>query len=303
MGRMDKETDKRKTALAAVISANTIWGFSFMATSLALKHLSVPMLLSMRFTGSFVIMLAVIISGRAHVSIKGKPVGLFLLMGLCEPVVYFLAETYGVKYTTSSFSGLTLSLIPITTAVLSSFILREHLSARKLMWIVCSVAGVALISVNQTGSGVIQAKGVFFLLISMLAASFFSILSRHISGSFTSFERTFIMMLMGCAVFTGMALIQEGPSYSRIFFWALSQREVVLPLLFLSAVCSVIAFFCLNYGMTYLEVSRAVVFTNITPVVSVIAGTALLGEPFSAVYLIGMILILTGLVMVNRIND
>ena len=55
--------------------------------------------------------------------------------------------------------------------------------------------------------------------------------------------------------------------------------------------------------MTYLEVSRAVVFTNITPVVSVIAGTALLGEPFSAVYLIGMILILTGLVMVNRIKD
>ena len=75
MGRMDKETDKTKTALAAVIAANTIWGFSFMATSLALKHLSVPMLLSMRFTGSFVIMLAVIISGRAHVSIKGKPVG------------------------------------------------------------------------------------------------------------------------------------------------------------------------------------------------------------------------------------
>ena len=216
MGRMDKETDKTKTALAAVIAANTIWGFSFMATSLALKHLSVPMLLSMRFTGSFVIMLAVIISGRAHVSIKGKPVGLFLLMGLCEPVVYFLAETYGVKYTTSSFSGLTLSLIPITTAVLSSFILREHLSARKLMWIVCSVAGVALISVNQTGSGVIQAKGVFFLLISMLAASFFSILSRHISG-FSMRQRIFQVVAIISLCMRGVML-----ESIRISSWWLS---------------------------------------------------------------------------------
>jgi drug/metabolite transporter (DMT)-like permease len=91
--------------------------------------------------------------------------------------------------------------------------------------------------------------------------------------------------------------------WACIFAAALSQREVLLPLLFLAAVCSVIAFFCLNYGMTYLEVSRAVVFTNITPVVSVIAGTALLGEPFPAVCVAGMILILTGLFMVNRIKD
>ena len=303
MVKEDKNRDKTKTALAAVIAANAIWGFSFMATSLALKHLSVSMLLSMRFTGSLVIMLAVIISGRAHFSIKGKPLGLFLLMGLCEPVIYFIAETYGVKHTNSSFSGLTLSLVPITTAALSAVILKEHLSLKKLMWIVCSVAGVALISVSQTSDGVIEAKGVLYLLISMLAASFYSILSRRVSVDFSSFERTFIMMLMGCAAFTGLALVQEGPSYGRIFAEALSQREVVLPLLFLSAVCSVIAFFCLNYGMTYLEVSRVVVFTNITPVVSVIAGTVLLGEPFPAVCVAGMILILTGLFMVNRIKD
>ena len=286
---MKEGKDKTKIAIAAAIAANGIWGFSFMATSLALKHLSVPMLLSMRFTGSFIIMLAVIISGRARVSIKGKPVGLFLLMGLCEPVIYFIAETYGVKHTNSSFSGLTLSLIPITTAALSA--------------VTCSVAGVALISVSQTSEGAIEAKGILYLLISMLAASFYSILSRRVSADFTSFERTFIMMLMGCAAFTGLALVREGPSYGRIFAAALSQREVVLPLLFLSAVCSVFAFFCLNYAMTYLEVSRAVVFTNITPVVSVIAGTALLGEPFPAVCVAGMILILTGLFMVNRIKD
>ena len=300
MERSAEHKDRTKAAVIAAVAANTIWGFSFMATSLALEHVSVPMLLSMRFSASFLIMLLVIASGRARVSIRNKPVGLFLLMGLCEPVIYFIAETYGIKYTSSSFSGLTLSLIPITTAVISSFVLREHLSARRLMWIFCSVAGVALISVSQTSDGLILPKGVFFLLVSMLAASFFSVLSRHVSGSFTSFERTFIMMFMGCVAFTGFALISEGPSYGTKFAAALTERQVMVPLIFLSLVCSVIAFFLINYAMTYLEVSRVVVFTNITPVVSVLAGTLLLGEPFSPVYLIGMVLILTGLYKVNR---
>lgn len=293
-------TDKTKTAMTAALAANVIWGFSFMATSLALEHTSVMMLLSLRFTVSFLIMLVVVLAGKARVNIKGKPVGLFLLMGLCQPVIYFIAETYGIKYTTSSFSGLTLSLIPITTAVISAFVLKERLSAKRLLWIICSVAGVALISVDQASDGSIQARGVLFLLISMLAASFFSVLSRSIADSFTSFERTFIMMLMGCVAFSGAALAEKGSAFPRAFTALLTDTHVMLPVLFLSVLCSVGAFFCINYAMTYLEVSRAVVFTNLTPVVSVLAGTMILGEPFSPAYLIGMILILTGLYMVNK---
>ncbi len=299
---MTDQRDNTNKAIAAAITANTIWGFSFMATSIALEYTSVAMLLSIRFTASFLLMLIILLTGKVSISLKGKPVGLFLLMGLCEPVIYFIAETYGIKYTTSSFSGLTLSLIPITTALLSAVFLREHLSAKKLMWIICSVAGVALISVNQTSEGTISAKGVIYLLISMAAASFFSIISRSIAGDFTSFERTFIMMLMGCAAFSGAAIISEGSGYGRLFIEAISNRSVLIAVIFLSVVCSVTAFFLLNYAMTYLEVSRAVVFTNITPVVSVLAGVILLGEPFSMIYLIGMVLILTGLWMVNRVS-
>lgn len=299
---MKDNSSKTKAALAAAIAANTIWGFSFMATTIALEYTSVAMLLSVRFTISFLIMLLIVLAGKGSVSIKNKPVGLFLLMGLCEPVIYFIAETYGVKYTTSSFSGLTLSLIPITTALLSSFFLKEHLSAKRLAWIACSVAGVILISVNQTGEGTVQGKGVLFLLVSMTAASFFSILSRSISGSFTSFERTFIMMLMGCVCFSALAAFEEGTRFVPEMAVLVRNSSFMLPILFLSVICSVTAFFCLNYAMTYLEVSRTVVFTNITPVVSVVAGTLFLGEPFSPVYLVGMVMILTGLYMVNRLQ-
>ena len=195
---------------------------------------------------------------------------------------------------------MTLSLIPITTALLSAVLIKEQLSAGRLLWICCSVAGVVLISVNQTGEGIIQARGVAYLLIAMLSASFFSILSRTIADDFTSFERTFIMMMMGSIAFTGAAIADKGSDYGSAFLSAVQNREVMIPVLFLSVICSIAAFYCINYAMTYLEVSRAVTFTNITPVISVLAGTVLLKEPFSLTYFVGIVMILTGLYMVNR---
>lgn len=289
-------------ALIAGITANVIWGFSFMATRIALGYTGVHMLLSLRFIASFLIMFVLAAAGIGKVNFKGKPVGLLLLMALCEPVIYFFAETYGVKFTTSSFSGLMISLIPITTALLSVVVIREHLTLKRFLWILCSVLGVILISVKQTSEGTISVKGIICLLIAIISASFFSILSRTLAGRFTSFERTFIMMLMGCICFTGTALIENRTDYIPAFAAAVTEPHVILPVLFLSLICSVTAFFCMNYAMTYLEVNRVVVFANITPVVSVIAGVLFLGEPFSAIFLVGIILILLGVYMVSKEN-
>ena len=110
------------------------------------------------------------------------------------------------------------------------------------------------------------------------------------------------MMLMGCIVFTGDALIKEKSGYGTALISALSDKYVLLPVLFLSALCSVAAFFCLNYAMSYLAVNQAVIFTNIVPIVSVVAGVLILGEPFSPSSLIGIVLILIGVYMVNKVE-
>lgn len=295
-----KEQSKTKIALFAALTANIIWGFSFMATRIAIGYTSPSMLLSIRFMVSFIIMLLLLVFGAGSISLKGKPIGRFLLMGLCEPVIYFIAETYGVKYTTASFSGLMISLIPIGTVLLSFFILKEPLSLRRLAWIIVSVSGVSIISLSQSSEGAISTKGIIFLLIAIVTASFYTILSRSIADKFTAFERTFIMMLMGFIAFTGMAVIDAGSGFGAALAAALREPHIILPVLYLSVISSVVAFFCMNYAISYLEVSRAVIFTNITPVVSVISGVVLLGEPFSFIYIIGIALILTGLIKVNQ---
>ena len=291
---MISSDNKEKKALLATAGFSTIFGFSFMASRIALMHTSADMLLTIRFTVSMLAMLILVLTGVFKVSLRGKPVGKFLILGICQPVIYFIGETAGIQYTNSSFAGVMISLIPIATAILSAVFLHERLSLRTLGWIVCSVIGVFIISTTQTGSGVVQPKGVLYLLLAVISASVFYLLSRSSADHFTPFERTFIMMVMGFAVFTGRAMISMGQTFPAAFIAGITDLHVMLPVLYLSLMSSVVAFLLQNYAVTYMDLSKITVFENIIPVISVVAGIIILGEPFSVIQLAGIGLILLG---------
>jgi drug/metabolite transporter (DMT)-like permease len=291
---MNKEENKHRRALLATAGFSTIFGFSFMASRISLQYTSVDMLLALRFTVSMLAMLLLVIFGAFRIDLKGKPVGRFLILGLCQPVLYFIGETSGIKYTNSSFAGVMISLIPVVTAILSAIFLHELISLRTLGWIICSVIGVAIISVTQTGSGAIQFKGILLLALAVIAASVFYLLSRSSSDTFTPFERTFIMMVMGFVSFTAIAVVRTGSDFLTQFAAGITDWHVMLPVLYLSLLSSVVAFMLQNYAVTYMELSRITVFENIIPVISVVAGIVFLGEPFSLIQLAGIAMILLG---------
>jgi drug/metabolite transporter (DMT)-like permease len=111
------------------------------------------------------------------------------------------------------------------------------------------------------------------------------------------------MMVMGLIFFTGTAIIQEGSSFAPLLLKAVSDKYVLLPVIYLSLLSSVVAFVMLNYSVTYLDAAKVTVFSNIIPVVSLIAGVLVLDEPFSASYLAGVVLILLGVYKVNSIQN
>jgi len=304
---MDRERDRTKPALIASAAYCTIFGFSFMASRIALSHTSADTLLAIRFLVSMLVMvlLTALFSRNDffRIDLKEKPVGRFILMGICQPVIYFIGETAGIQYTNSSFSGIMIALIPVVTVLLSSVFLNEKISAKTFGWILCSVAGAFVISAAQTGSGSVQLKGILFLMVAVVSAAVFYILSRSSADVFSPFERTFIMMLMGFVCFTAIAAARSGADFIPMMKAGLTDSGVMLPVLYLSVLSSVGAFLLQNYAITYLSVDKCTVFENIIPVVSVAAGVLFLGEPFSMMQLAGMALILLGVWKVSTAND
>ena len=94
-----QEKKKRTLSLVFALLAAVIFGMSFMFSKLALEVAKPTVLLAFRFITAFAAMSLVIgvnalvgkLRGRPlfAFSLKGKPIGYLILLGLIQPVLYF----------------------------------------------------------------------------------------------------------------------------------------------------------------------------------------------------------------------
>jgi len=294
-----KESNSDFYAIMAAIVCHIFWGFSFMAARTALNTAHVFILLSHRFLLAFLVMSLLVLFRAAKLHINRKGVWLLVLMGVAEPVVYFLGEQFGILHTSTVFSGVMIAMIPIVSTLVASPILGEKPTASQLLFSALSVGGVIGIGLISNSSGAIEPIGVAALFVAVFSACAYTMLSRRLSTEYSAFERSYMMMADGAAAFTVLALIHCRADMSE-YFRPLSVNSYLIALLFLGLGCSVISFFLSSYALTRLPVARATVFANLTTVVSVFAGAFFLHEPFSWFGVLCCAMILIGIYGVQR---
>jgi len=288
----------RRAAYAAGVGYASIFGFSFLITKEALATLGAFELLALRFAVAAVIMTILLGLGLISVNYRGKPTRDLLVVCLLQPLLYFSCETLGVRESASSTAGLVLGALPATVAILGAVVLKETLSGRQSAFLAMAVAGVAVIvlfggAVNgQAGS----LRGLLFLLGAVASATFFNVLARRSSRSFSPVEMTYAMMWVGALCFGVVALVLgladgglAGPG--GVLGRA---RSAWAGVLYLSLLSSVLGFFLVNLTLARLKASQSAVFANLTTVVAVAAGVFIRGEGFGIVQLLGSAMIVLG---------
>ena len=83
-----------------------------------------------------------VLLGLIRMDLKGKPLKPLLLVALCSPCVYFIAETVGIRHTTASESGVFLACIPAASLIASALLLREKPTGMQVSGILVTLAGV-----------------------------------------------------------------------------------------------------------------------------------------------------------------
>lgn len=287
-----------KVFLAAIVS-HVFWGFSFMASRVALNIAPVLVLLSHRFLLAFALMTVLLLTPLGRLELKGKPLLPLLALGLAEPVIYFFGEQYGLLHSNTIFSGVMIAMIPIVSTLAAAPILKERPSLGQLLFSLVSVGGVIGIGLLSQSSGALDWIGLAGLLVAVLSAVAYTLLNRGISTSFSPFERTYAMLGTGAVIFTVLAL-WACRSDMLAYLRPLQTPSYGLSVLFLGLCCSVISYFLSAYTLTYLSVARETVFSNLTTAVSVFAGAVFLHEPFSLWGAVFCLLILLGIYGVQR---
>ena len=302
-------SNSRKHTLAVITAciAFVIFGFSFMFSSIALSITSTMVLLCFRFTVAVITLTVVVavnslvgrIRGKAwfSFSLRGKPMGGLLLLGIVQPVLYLVFENSSIRYTSSAVTGTVLAVVPVICILADVFISRESVSKLQVVCAVACVAGVALVETG--GETRISFLGFFCLLMTLVCDVGYYILSRRASRQFSPLEVTYVMFLMGMIVFVPAALIQGRGQMAELFLPAKQSAPFWGSVVFLGAVSSVGAYGLLNYANATLTNSEASLIGNIATVVSVLAGVLLLGDPFSPLQAIGVVVILIFVTLAN----
>ena len=294
-------------SLLAALTSAVIFGMSFMFSKLALEVAAPTVLLAFRFTVAVAAMSLVILvnalvgklRGRPlfAFSLRGKPVYKLVLLGIVQPVAYFIFENYGILYTSSAVAGTIIAAVPVCCILMDVLVLHERVTLKQVLCALGAIGGVALISVG--GAMMVSALGMLFLVLTMLSDTLYYGISHNAAKRFTPFEMTYVMFIVGMVVFIPVGLIYDGGLHSPLITEPMHDGGFWVAVLYLGLLSSVLAYGLLNFANSHLSVSETSLFSNVTTVVSVLAGVVLLKEPFSVWQMLGVAVILICVFVAN----
>ena len=294
-------------SLLAALTSAVIFGMSFMFSKLALEVAAPTVLLAFRFTVAVAAMSLVILvnalvgklRGRPlfAFSLRGKPVYKLVLLGIVQPVAYFIFENYGILYTSSAVAGTIIAAVPVCCILMDVLVLHERVTLKQVLCALGAIGGVALISVG--GAMMVSALGMLFLVLTMLSDTLYYGISHSAAKLFTPFEMTYVMFIVGMVVFIPVGLIYAGGLHSPLITGPMHDGGFWVAVLYLGLLSSVLAYGLLNFANSHLSVSETSLFSNVTTVVSVLAGVVLLKEPFSVWQMLGVAVILVCVFVAN----
>lgn len=292
-----------------LVLAMLFYGVSFVSTKTVLQEFGPVTILATRLALSslFLIVLDRIIPSREQ--LRRWPLASdlrwILLLTLFQPLLYFLAENYGLQTVSATIASIIIATIPVFTPILARPFLGERIGVGGVVGVILSLVGVAIIVLERpdaTGATTAQftTGGLLLLFGAVLAAVGYTVVVRRLPGRYRPLSIVKMQSIIGLPIFLVMALAIDG--VPRV----LPSLEVGIHLAYLAIFPSSLAFVFFSTGIRKLGASRANVFTNLVPGFTAITAWILLGEQFSAQKLIGMAVVVAGVLtaqLVRSVSD
>lgn len=279
-----------------------LWGINLPVMKFALEHMDKFSFNAIRLTISTVALGIIVACLKAPVidrSETAKPKGQqwmnVVLFSILTGFGYQILFLIGINSTSAGNTGLILSAIPMWTAVLAFFFLRERLSRGSWMGLAIAILGVLVVTLSKptVESSTNTLSGnllVSLAAFSWAAASVWSMpMMRNISPvALTFYSILFSLPLHYMMAWNGLALGE-----------LMNNPKLTLAVLYSGVFSTGIASALWNYGLKIVGPSHAAGFQNLVPIIALASSWLLLGEVPFAMQLGGGIMIIAGLVVMR----
>jgi drug/metabolite transporter (DMT)-like permease len=278
------------------LAAMFFWGFSFIWSSLLLKHYQPVTIIFIRLVISSALLFTVIYFLGNHQKIARKDYTLILLSALFNPFLYFLGENYGLKYSSPTIAAVIIATIPVFSPIAGYLSFREKLTPVNFIGIAVSFIGVIMILVARDFSLAADIRGVFFLFCAVVAALLYTVTLRKLTLKYSALVLVANQNLIGIFLFLPIFLIYE----AKTAFAVPLTGEIVTSMLLLAILASSLAFVFFAHSVKLLGISKSNIFSNLIPVFTATFSYFLLSESFTLQKIAGIGLVICGVYLSER---
>jgi drug/metabolite transporter (DMT)-like permease len=284
---------QRLKVYIALVLAMFFWGLSFIWYKQAYPEFKPITVVLMRLIiSSFLLLITVLLLGRLQ-----KPavqdLKYFLLLALFEPFLYFIGESIGMQYISSSLASIMVATIPLITPFISYYFYREQLTVNNYLGIFISFIGLVIVIYIEGKFGEAPWYGIMLMALAVLSTQGYAVILKRLAEKYNALTIICIQNLIGIVYFFPMFLLFEAKSFS----WTAYKLSDYLPVLNLAVFASTLAFLFFIEGIKTLGIAKTVVFTNLIPLVTVVFAVILLSESIPLIKVIGILLTILGLFM------
>jgi drug/metabolite transporter (DMT)-like permease len=200
-------------------------------------------------------------------------------------------------------TALNLSLIaicsPIFTIAFARLFLRDTLTLRRVVGLICATSGVVLLITGGQLSRLVHltfSQGDLWMLGQAAGFALYSILVRRKPDEISPRTFLFSLFFLGGVVFLLPLLPWELSHISQIQF----SHSIVAAIFYLGIGPSVLAYLCWNQSVAIVGPTRASLVYYSLPLFSGVEAFLLLGEPIHGIHVLSGLLILSGVIVATR---
>ena len=271
------------------------WGTTWIASKEGVKHMPAMQLVAIRQFLGGILYVAYFLFKKAPWP-KGKQWKTILILSLLNFVLSNGLSTWGIKYISSGLGAILGAIFPIWIVIITLF-RGEKISKLAITGLLICFGGVCIIFYDHL-KDFLQPNFSFGILLSLIATltwAFGTLYTKKKAASFNPyFSLGLQMMISSLFLFTiigatGTTIpLHEIPANS---WWSIG---------YLVIVGSVLTFVAFIYALQKLPAEVNSIYAYINPIVAVILGAIIFGEPLTLLIAIGGIIVLIGLYLVNQ---
>lgn len=287
--------------LAALVTMGA-WGTSFLSTKVLMESggMTPVEVYIYRFAAAYLILLC--FTWR-HIRSHGWRDELTLAVsGVCAGSLYFIAENYALRLTSTGNVSLLASISPIFTTILMAVFYRQRTKLPVWVGSIIAFTGAGCIVFSHGGSLEFSPVGDLIALSAAFSWGVYSVAIKRILPLYSSFFITRKMFFYGVLTALPLLLAQQEP-YNLSILWDFSQPKYLTNFLFLVLFCSIAAYLLWNEVMKYLGPVMANNYLYAQPIVTMIAAYFVFGENVTLLGYVGCGLIIGGLIISDKMKD